>query len=277
MKTGAKYFHLDSEDLNNCFGIHFTTPPFDNTGVFHILEHLSLCGSKKFPIRDPFMNMLKRSLNTYMNAWTGNDFTMYPFATQNAKDYKNLFDVYLDAVYNPNLDYLDFLQEGWRYEFLDQASKKSGLIFKGVVFNEMKGEMGKQDSYFMNKLQSHLFVKSPYNYNSGGDPRFIPDLKYENLVQTHKKFYHPTNTKFVSIGDLNFIENLEMLNETVLQKYDKNPEKIIVYPSMRLEQHKEIIDFYMPEIGVGEDEASKFAISFLCNNINDDIYETFKM
>ena len=143
------------------------------------------------------MNMLKRSLNTYMNAWTGPDFTMYPFATQNIKDFKNLFDVYLDATYNPNLDYLDFLQEGWRYEFLDQATKKSGLLFKGVVFNEMKGDMGRQDSYFISKLQSNLFKNSTYNFNSGGDPEFIPTLKYEDLLKTHKKYYHPTNTKLI--------------------------------------------------------------------------------
>jgi hypothetical protein len=241
------------------------------------LEHLSLCGSAKYKIRDPFMNMLKRSLNTYMNAWTGPDFTMYPFATQNSKDFSNLSNVYLDAVYNPTLDYLDFLQEAWRNEFLDQATKKSGLIFKGVVFNEMKGDMGRQDSYFLHKLQSNLFVKSSYCFNSGGDPRFIPELKYEDLVQTHKKFYHPSNSKFVSYGDLNFLENLELLDETVLSKYEKSIEKIFVPNSLRLEQSKEIIDYYMPEMGVGDEDVSKFAIAFLCQDINEDTYETFTM
>ncbi len=263
--------------MNNAFGIHLTTPPFDNTGVFHILEHLSLCGSQKYKIRDPFMNMLKRSLNTYMNAWTGSDFTMYPFATQNFKDFKNLFDVYLDAVYNPSLDYLDFLQEGWRCEFLDQATKNSGLIFKGVVFNEMKGDMGRQDSYFLHKLQSNLFLKSSYNYNSGGDPKHIPELKYEDLINTHKKFYHPSNTKFISYGDLNFLENLENLNEGILNNYQKNNEKIFIPDSLRIDKPKEIIDYYMPEMGVGEEDVSKFSISFLCEDINKDTYETFKM
>lgn len=281
-KTGAKYFHIDSSDMNNTFAIHFCTPAFDNTGVFHILEHLSLCGSKKYPVRDPFMNMMKRSLNSYMNAWTGPDYTMYPFAAQNIKDYQNLRDVYLDATYNPNLDYKDYLQEGWRYEFLEPSNRKSGLLYKGIVLNEMKGDMARQDSYFLHKLQSNLFVNSVYNFNSGGDPRFIPTLKYENLVETHKKFYHPSNSKFFSYGDMNFLENLEFLEENLLSKLDGSNLKgrrFYVPNSIRLEEPKEVIDFYQTELGIGSeaDNLAKMAIAYLCDDINQNPYETFKL
>jgi presequence protease len=292
--TGAKYFHIDSSDLNNTFAIHFCTPAFNNTGVFHILEHLSLCGSKKYPVRDPFMNMMKRSLNSYMNAWTGSDFTMYLFAAQNEKDFQNLRDVYLDAVYNPNLDYLDFLQEGWRFEFLEPENKKSGLQYKGVVLNEMKGDMSRQDSYFIHKLQSCLLNDLTYKYNSGGDPKNIPELKYEDLVNTHKKYYHPSNTKFFSYGDLNFLENLEFLEKNLLYKYSRDSvenlskgEKFSVERSNTWTSPKEVMDFYQPELGGSNTEEgnneqnaqnlSKMAFAYLCNDINENPYETFKL
>lgn len=139
--TGAKYIHLDTSDMDNVFAVLFRTPPDDHTGKPHILEHLATCGSERFPVRDPFMNMLKRSLNTYMNAWTGSDFTMYPFSTQNAKDFKNLLSVYLDMSFFPRMDYLDFRQEGHRLEFKEWNDINSELEFKGVVYNEMKGAM----------------------------------------------------------------------------------------------------------------------------------------
>lgn len=280
--TGAKYFHVDSSDLNNTFAIHFGTPAFDNTGVFHILEHLSLCGSKKYPVRDPFMNMMKRSLNSYMNAWTGNDFTMYPFAAQNEKDFQNLRDVYLDATYYPNLEYLDFLQEGWRYEFLEPSNPKSGLIYKGVVFNEMKGDMSRQDSYFLHKIQHHLFENSTYQFNSGGDPKYIPTLKYEDLLKTHKKYYHPSNSKYFSYGDMNFMENLDFLERNLLSNYDHKTgrgNKLSVPKATPLKQPKEVIEYYQPEMGMGNESSNstKMAISYLCGDINENPYETFKL
>ena len=281
--TGAKYFHIDSSDLNNAFAIHFCTPAFDNTGVFHVLEHLSLCGSKRYPVRDPFMNMMKRSLNSYMNAWTGPDHTIYPFAAQNIKDYQNLRDVYTDATYFPNLDYKDFLQEGWRYEFLEPSNRKSGLLYKGVVLNEMKGDMSRQDSYFLQKLQSNLFVNSTYNFNSGGDPRFIPTLKYESLLETHKKYYHPSNSKFISYGDMNFLENLEFLQENIFSKLQGNnnskSKRFYVPKSIRIEEPKEVFEFYQTELGIGNDagNSAKMAIAYLLDDINENPYETFKL
>ena len=216
-KTGSSYYHLDSQDISNAFVVHFKTPAFDNTGVFHILEHLSLCGSNKYPIRDPFMNMTKRSLNSYMNAWTGPDFTMYPFATHNEKDFRNLLEVYLDATFFPRLNYYDYLQEGWRYEFLEQTNEKSELLFKGIVFNEMKGDMARQDTNFIHKMQSNILNNNTYKFNSGGDPQFITTLSYNELINAHKKYYHPSNAKFMTYGDLNFIHHLEYIND-VLEK-----------------------------------------------------------
>jgi Zn-dependent M16 (insulinase) family peptidase len=274
-KTGAQYYHIDSSDTNNGFAVHFTTPAFNDTGVFHILEHLSLCGSRKYPVRDPFFNMLKRSLNSYMNAWTGPDFTMYPFAAENDKDYKNLRDVYTDATFYPKLDYYDFLQEGWRYEFLDSNTKNT-LLYKGVVFNEMKGAYSRQDAYFIQKLQSNLYIDSTYKYESGGSPKYILSLKYEDLVNAHKKYYHPTNTKFITYGDLDFRDNLDYLESSVLQHSERG-QRIFVEKSRRLDKPREIIDFYQPEMGIGDSNVAKMAISFLCGCNNDDPYETFKL
>ena len=176
--TGAKWLHLDSQDMDNVFAVLFRTPPDDHTGKPHILEHLATCGSKHYPVRDPFFNMLKRSLNTYMNAWTGSDFTMYPFSTQNAQDFRNLLSVYSDMAFNANLNYYDFRQEGHRLEFKDPEDSGSGLTYKGVVYNEMKGAMSSPDDAFMHRLNENLFQKSQYRFNSGGEPKYITDLQY---------------------------------------------------------------------------------------------------
>ena len=157
IRTGAKYLHLDSSDMDNVFAVLFRTPPDDHTGKPHILEHLSTCGSKTYPLRDPFFNMLKRSLNTYMNAWTGSDFTMYPFSTQNSKDFKNLLSVYLDMSFFPKLEYYDFRQEGHRLEFKEWNDPNTPLEYKGVVYNEMKGAMSNPDDAFIHKLNENLF------------------------------------------------------------------------------------------------------------------------
>jgi Zn-dependent M16 (insulinase) family peptidase len=233
LKTGAQYFHLDSSDISNAFVVHFKTPAFDNTGIFHILEHLTLCGSKKYPIRDPFMNMTKRSLNSYMNAWTGPDFTMYPFATHNEKDFKNLLEVYMDATFFPKLDYYDFLQEGWRYEFFEQTNDRSDLLYKGIVFNEMKGDMARQDTNFIHKLQSNVFNNNTYKFNSGGDPQFIPMLSHTDVINAHNKYYHPSNSKFFTYGDLNFTEHLEYINDVLLQYLVDYPLEFLKFHSRK--------------------------------------------
>lgn len=210
-KTGARWLHLDSSDNDNVFAVMFRTPPDDHTGKPHILEHLATCGSKNYPVRDPFFNMIKRSLNTYMNAWTGSDFTMYPFSTQNSQDFRNLLSVYTDMAFFPNLNYHDFRQEGHRLEFTDPKNPESDLQIKGVVFNEMKGAMSSPDDAFMHKLNEHLFKKSQYRFNSGGEPKYIPDLEYQELVDFHQKYYHPSNSQFFTYGDLDFTEHVSFV------------------------------------------------------------------
>ena len=214
--TGARYLHLDTSDMDNVFAVLFRTPPDDNTGKPHILEHLATCGTEKYPIRDPFFNMLKRSLNTYMNAWTGSDFTMYPFSTQNAKDFRNLLSVYLDMAFFPRLQELDFRQEGHRIEFKEWNNPDTQLEYKGVVYNEMKGAMSNPEDAFVHKINENLFERAQYKFNSGGDPKFIPDLKYPDLVNFHRKYYHPSNCTFLSYGDLDFTKHLEFIQSEVM-------------------------------------------------------------
>ncbi len=201
-KTGAVHYHLASDNSENVFLVALRTVPQDSTGVAHILEHTALCGSKRFPVRDPFFMMLRRSLNTFMNAFTSSDWTAYPFASQNRKDFDNLLQVYLDAVFFSRLDPLDFAQEGHRVEFAEPGNPDSELVFKGVVFNEMKGAMSSISSALWSKMCEHLFPTSTYHYNSGGDPQHIPDLSYEQLQAFYRSHYHPSNAIFMTFGDI---------------------------------------------------------------------------
>ena len=180
-QTGAEHYHLGANNNENVFLVALRTVPTDSTGVAHILEHTALCGSERFPVRDPFFMMIRRSLNTFMNAFTSSDWTAYPFASQNIKDFDNLLEVYLDAVFFSRLDPLDFAQEGHRMEFIDAEDPQSSLVYKGVVFNEMKGAMSSVTSTLWQTLCHHLFPSTTYHYNSGGDPEHIPDLSYEQL------------------------------------------------------------------------------------------------
>ena len=165
--------------------VAFRSIPEDSTGVAHILEHTALCGSKKYPVRDPFFMMIRRSLNTFMNAFTSSDWTAYPFATLNKKDFNNLLGVYLDSAFFPNLDNLDFAQEGHRLEFQDKNNPDSEIEIKGVVYNEMKGAMSSITSQLWHGMSKHLYSSSTYKHNSGGDPESIIDLTHEDLVNFH--------------------------------------------------------------------------------------------
>lgn len=224
VRTKAQYLHIDAKDSNNVFSVIFRTPPASSNGVPHILEHTVLCGSQKYPVRDPFFNMIKRSLNTYMNALTGCDHTMYPFSTTNEKDWKNLLSVYLDAAFFPNLHKYDFLQEGHRLEIAESedagAEGESELVYKGVVFNEMKGVMSDSNNIFGTKLQQKLLEGTIYGHVSGGDPQYIPDLTYEELRAFHAKHYHPSNACFYSYGDLPLTDHLQYLDEQILQRFE---------------------------------------------------------
>ena len=215
--TGAEYIHIARDDKNNVFSIGFKTNPPDDTGVPHILEHTTLCGSEKYPVRDPFFKMLPRSLSNFMNAFTSSDHTTYPFATTNRKDFNNLLSVYMDATLHPLLNKTDFVQEGWRIgpENPLAAANPSGseasnvdskLVFKGVVYNEMKGQMSDASYLYYIKFQDHIF---PDINNSGGDPQQMTNLTYEDLKDFHAKNYHPSNAKLFTYGDTPLADHLQ--------------------------------------------------------------------
>ncbi|KAK5660161.1 hypothetical protein OQA88_13630 [Cercophora sp. LCS_1] len=218
-KTGAEHLHIARDDSNNVFSIGFKTNPPDDTGVPHILEHTTLCGSEKYPIRDPFFKMLPRTLSNFMNAFTASDHTFYPFATTNAQDFKNLMSVYLDATLRPLLKESDFTQEGWRIgpenpqalvaEGPEANPEDRKLVFKGVVYNEMKGQMSDAGYLFYIRFQDHIF---PDINNSGGDPQKITDLTYKQLKQFHAEHYHPSNAKVFTYGDMPLADHLREID-----------------------------------------------------------------
>ena len=201
----TRHIHLESESNEKCFVVAFKTLPNDSSGVAHILEHTVLCGSKKYPVRDPFFMMTRRSLSTFMNAFTASDFTAYPFSTLNDKDFSNLLSVYLDATFFPNLNELDFMQEGHRFDFVKNDKSKDQIVLKGIVYNEMKGAMSSISSQADQGLNENLFTNHTYGYNSGGDPQDIPKLTYQNLLKFHEKHYHPSNAIFLLMEKLIFL------------------------------------------------------------------------
>lgn len=213
--SGARVMHIANNDPENLFCLSFQTLPDSSNGVAHILEHTVLCGSRKFPIKDPFFAMTRRSLNTYMNALTGQDFTCYPASSQVEKDFYNLLDVYLDAVFHPELKRVSFLQEGHRLEFADPKKTQGPLQFQGVVYNEMKGAMSSIESRLWESLSKHLIPDLPYAHNSGGDPKEIPSLSYEELLAFHKDFYHPSRCLFFFYGNLPLAKHLERIGQEV--------------------------------------------------------------
>ena len=242
----CKHIHLDSKSDEKVFMVAFRTIPEDSTGVAHILEHTALCGSKKYAVRDPFFMMIRRSLNTFMNAFTSSDWTAYPFATQNDKDFNNLLSVYLDSSFFPNLDELDFLQEGHRLEFSENNNSESDLEIKGVVFNEMKGAMSSISSQLWHGLSKHLYNSSTYKHNSGGNPENIIDLTHDYLVDFHRKHYHPSNATFFTFGNLNPTEIQEFINKNVLQSFEPSNEIISVKNEERISEPKIVTEFYNP-------------------------------
>lgn len=218
-KTGARIFLLSNEDSNKVFCIGFRTPPKDSTGVPHILEHSVLCGSEKFPVKDPFVELVKGSLNTFLNAMTYPDKTVYPVASCNDKDFQNLMDVYMDAVLHPNIyrEEKIFRQEGWHYEL---ESEDAPLTINGVVYNEMKGVYSSPESVLDRWTQKLLYPDSCYTEESGGDPDVIPELTYEQFLDFHRTYYHPSNSFIYLYGDMDMAEKLTWLDEEYLSKYE---------------------------------------------------------
>ncbi len=264
-KTGAEILSMISDDENKVFGITFRTPPFDSTGVAHILEHSVLCGSRKYPVKEPFVELLKGSLQTFLNAFTYPDKTCYPVASQNLQDFYNLMDVYLDAVFYPRITPAIFQQEGWHFEL---EKKEAEMVFKGVVFNEMKGAYSSPDSVLSEYSLQSLFPDNAYGLDSGGDPKQIPNLTYEQFHAFHEKYYHPSNARIFFYGDDDPQERLVRL-EAVLGDF----EPLSVDSNIRLQfpfnEPKRLVRPYMA--GEGDETPAKgmIAVNWLLGETTD--------
>jgi Zn-dependent M16 (insulinase) family peptidase len=272
--TGAMHFHLASDNPENVFLVALRTVPMDSTGVAHILEHTALCGSRRFPVRDPFFMMIRRSMNTFMNAFTSSDWTAYPFASQNRKDFNNLLEVYLDAVFFSNLDELDFAQEGHRLEFQEMQNPESPLEFKGVVFNEMKGAMSSPNSYIWQLLSAELFPTTTYHYNSGGEPACIPDLSYEQLKAFYQTHYHPSNAIFMTYGDIPAIEHQQRFQALALGEFEKLDVHIAVGDEQRFDAPRRVSTYY-PLDEEDTDDKSHVVVAWLLGH-SSNLEEMYK-
>ena len=268
-KTHAKHIHLGSNNDENVFIVALRTIPEDSSGVAHILEHTSLCGSEKFPVRDPFFMMTRRSLNTFMNAFTSSDWTAYPFASKNKKDFDNLLQVYLDAVFFARLDPLDFAQEGHRLEFSEINNSESELLNKGVVFNEMKGAMSAITSQLWQAVGEELFPDTTYGFNSGGEPKNITDLKYEQLIDFYKKHYHPNNSIFMTFGDIPASEHQNKFNNLVLKKFDKNNFDIHVPHQKRFDKPRRSLKYYPISESENHENKSHILMAWIVGEIKN--------
>ncbi|GES62503.1 pitrilysin family metalloprotease [Aspergillus terreus] len=278
-KTAADYLHVAREDKNNVFGVGFKTNPPDATGVPHILEHTTLCGSEKFPIRDPFFKMLPRSLSNFMNAFTSSDHTTYPFATTNQQDFQNLLSVYLDATFHPLLKEEDFRQEGWRLGPEDPRAaqtqtpegKPEDVLFKGVVYNEMKGQISDANYLYYIKYKESII---PALNNSGGDPQYITDLTYKQLVDFSKRNYHPSNAKFLTYGDMPLSGHLKQIG-AVLDGFEKGAADTAVKSPLDLSNGPVNITVPGPiDTFSGDDKQFKTSTSWYMGDSRD-VVETF--
>lgn len=273
--VGAEYLHIDRNDQNNVFSIIFRTTPHDSTGMPHILEHNTLCGSEKYPVRDPFFKMANRSVATFMNAFTGPDYTMYPFSSMNRVDFTNLQQIYLDAVFRPNLRYHDFLQEGWRLENANLQDINSGYVIKGVVYNEMKGAMSEVSSYLAGKFLNRILPDDTYSHCSGGEPLAIPELKHADLVEFHRKYYHPSNARFFSYGNFDPLPSMQFINTTYLadcKPIDASFSEVKAQPRWPAPK-RDAIPCRYDNMGAPIERQHQIAIGYLMSDITD-IYET---
>lgn len=276
-KTGARVFILSNDDRNKVFYIGFRTPPEDSCGTTHILEHTVLCGSSKYKAKDPFIELAKGSLNTFLNAMTYPDKTVFPVASVNDKDFKNLSDVYMDAVFHPNIYENEkiFLQEGWHYE-LD--SPEDGLRYNGVVYNEMKGAYSSPDDVLDSFTYRSLYPDTPYALESGGDPEAIPDLTYEKFLNLHRKYYHPSNAYIYIYGDADMAERLMWMDREYLSKYDRkviNSEIQVQKPFSKMKAVKKTYS-----VADGEPIKNNTYLSYNCvvgNNLDKKLYVAFEV
>ena len=266
--TGAKILILKNDDDNKTFSITFRTTPENSTGVAHILEHSVLCGSEKYPVKEPFVEMIKGSLNTFLNAMTYPDKTMYPVASRNDKDFKNLMAVYLDAVFFPNIykDETILMQEGWHYEL---ENPEDELKYKGVVYNEMKGVYSSPDSMVYRKICRGLLPDTIYGVDSGGNPKDIPNLTQEEFINFHKKYYHPSNAYIVLYGDIDINERLEFLHNEYLSKFSRKEIDSKIKMQKPFKEVKELQEYY--SISKEDDDKNKsfFTYNFAVSSTAD--------
>lgn len=267
--TGAQHIHIASNNQENVFLVALRTVPHDSTGVAHILEHTALCGSEKYPVRDPFFMMIRRSLNTFMNAMTSSDWTAYPFASLNRKDYFNLLDVYLDAVFFSRLDELDFRQEGHRLEFAEPSDPTSPLMFKGVVYNEMKGAMSSVPATLWQTLCKYVYPTTTYHHNSGGDPECITDLSYEQLREFYRTHYHPSNAIFMTFGDIPAAELQARFEERALTRFERLDREIHVPDEKRYLAPIRVEEYYALDEEDGEQDKTHHVLGWLLGKSTD--------
>ncbi|XP_059470256.1 presequence protease, mitochondrial [Neocloeon triangulifer] len=278
--TGAQYLHLArADDNNNAFAVAFRTSPRDSTGLPHILEHVTLCGSKRYPVRDPFFKMLNRSLASFMNAMTGPDFTVYPFSSPNQKDFHQLLSIYLDAVFKPLLRDMDFSQEGWRLEHEVVGDPNSPLVLRGVVFNEMKGCFADPQARLQQDLLSHLLPSDTYAHVFGGEPLCIPALTAQDLRNFHAQCYHPSNARIVSYGNFPLGETLQRLQEEQLAGFTKQTPVASVPREKRWTEPKRVHVTCTPDplgAATNPEKQSTLAMAYLCGDATN-VYETFTL
>lgn len=276
-KSGARILLLENDDENKVFSIGFRTPPQDSTGLPHILEHSVLCGSEKFPVKDPFVELVKGSLNTFLNAMTYSDKTVYPVASCNDADFQNLMDVYLDAVFHPNIYQKEeiFRQEGWHYEL---ESEDGELTYNGVVYNEMKGAFSSPEDVLDREIMAALFPDTPYGNESGGDPEVIPSLTWEQFLEFHKKYYHPSNSYIYLYGNMDMAEKLEWLDQTYLNAYDAIEIDSELPMQKPFEKTKEVILSY--PISEAEEEINNTYLSYnqvVGTSLDKELYLAFQI
>ena len=268
-RTGARHVHIACPDDNNAFTVTFPTIPADDTGVAHILEHIVLAGSEKYPVRDPFFSMLPRSLNTFMNAMTSSAWTTYPFSTRNEKDFYNLLEVYLDATFFPKIAKDAYLQEAWRFEFEDGTDASTPLEYKGVVFNEMKGAMANVSSQMYRTVYKGIFPDITYGNNSGGEPSAIPSLTWQQLKDFHATHYHPSNAYFYTYGSFNLEKTLAMIEQNALTRFSKLEKDWSVPDQPRFAAPRRIEQVYGIAPTDEADKKAQVAVSWLTAPITD--------
>ena len=274
-KSGARVAVISNTDENKVFYIGFRTPPEDETGVPHIIEHTVLCGSKKFPVKDPFVELVKGSLNTFLNAMTYPDKTIYPVASCNDKDFQNLVNVYMDAVFNPNIYKHEeiFKQEGWHYEL---ESKDAPVTINGVVYNEMKGAYSSPDEILQQEIYRALYPDNTYSKNSGGNPEHIPDLTYEEYLNFHRRYYHPVNSYIYLYGDMDMAEKLDWMDKEYLSRYDRIELDSTIPLQKAFDEKVDVTTKY--PISAGESEENKTYLSYnvsVADVLDRKLYQAF--